>query len=625
MAGGYQGPINLLGSKYAAGSVLRFAASPPSAQPDTAVATREQISASERAMPVMAPSDDYNPGTQLAMVQSANLKEDVDKHSAFVDKSLSTTVFNIRQLLNLIRTSVTKDNKALEEELKAVEELWSELEQLFRVAKEAKDAVPRFMDKQKENMSLYHSSCMKDAMNDSQQEVDIQLKKVNIQNTLILEQQQAFLDYKASTEKKLKNLGELQERCSRLTLERGLLTTERDTFKQQVEASCASSEEGLKVVEYLQAEVSKLQVSKQELVSDNDSLRKDVSDLQNQLESMKQKISDHFEKEVSRLNDLLSKESQKCVALDSLVRTLRSGDSGMKAELDKMKELQRNQQLKFTNQANEFAAINKAKTDLQGQLTSAQDELASLSKENASLNKKIAKLGSLEAVHASLSASNDILQKDLKNQQGKVDKAEEECKKAKADMQTLEGKINKVAQESEALSQKLKKAHLNNEELEMENNELICKHAEFKKAMAGLNSAKSETNSLKQEVAKLQATIEDLEKEMVASSKVVQVAGDAGQGDEVLQGKVNVMEGEKAALEAQVQSMADDVDSWKELAERSYNEYKELRKACEAKDAQLKKLTNESMQSNGASGKVNEQTVKYWRDKYEAVLEKYSH
>ena len=189
----YEGPRALLGSKYASGSPARktnlapnyLTLNPtPAPKPanNTAIATKEQIAASEEKSGedslTMAP---YNADAQLAIAQDKALKEEVDKHSASFSKSVSSAVTNTRRLLELIREAVKKDGDSSAAELKAVDDLWNELERLFEAANNAKAAWPSLMGKQKDNMNLYHNSMLNETLRDSQAELDMQHKKVNIQ------------------------------------------------------------------------------------------------------------------------------------------------------------------------------------------------------------------------------------------------------------------------------------------------------------------------------------------------------------------------------------------------------------------------------------------------------------
>lgn len=166
----------------------------------------------------MEPSGATPPAADLAVEQGAALRKEVEHHTAKFSRAVLSAVENTRQLLSLIREATPG--------AKEVDDLWQELEQLFEAANEAKAALPEFMEKQRDNMSLYHSSMMNETIRETQQELNLQHKKVNTQHNLILEQQDAFQNYKAQTATKLKELESLQERVSRLTLEKGNFRTE---------------------------------------------------------------------------------------------------------------------------------------------------------------------------------------------------------------------------------------------------------------------------------------------------------------------------------------------------------------------------------------------------------------
>ena len=141
------------------------------------------------------------------------------------------------QLLDLLRDSIRKENPAsAEADLKTVDGMWTELQRLIEAAQEAKTALPTFLDKQKGNMSLYHASVVNEAFQDTQDELNAQHKKVNLQHNLILDHQQVFQDYKADVEPKLKQLSDMHERVSRLTLDKGLMRTELDKTQQELQA-----------------------------------------------------------------------------------------------------------------------------------------------------------------------------------------------------------------------------------------------------------------------------------------------------------------------------------------------------------------------------------------------------
>jgi chromosome segregation ATPase len=159
----------------------------------------------------------------------------------------------------LLRDSIRKESPAsADTDLKAVNSLWSELEKLYEAAQEAKTALPTFLERQKDNMSLYHNSVVNEGFQETHEELAAQQKKVNIQHALILEHQQAFQNYKADMEPKLKEINDLQERVSRLTLDKGLLRTELDNIRQELVAAQSKQDEEGRKADAVQNELDQL-------------------------------------------------------------------------------------------------------------------------------------------------------------------------------------------------------------------------------------------------------------------------------------------------------------------------------------------------------------------------------
>lgn len=178
----YGGPTALAYSKYASPSVKRAqpvgfpaaVSSTKSAPANDTIATTEQIAAShsESAIDVA----NHNSDAQLAIAQGNALKEEVEQHAAKFSRTVSAAVTNTRQLLELIREAVQKEDP---DALKSVDDLWTELEQLFQAAQGTKEALPNFLEKQRNNMALYHASVMNETYRDSQDELNMQYKKVS--------------------------------------------------------------------------------------------------------------------------------------------------------------------------------------------------------------------------------------------------------------------------------------------------------------------------------------------------------------------------------------------------------------------------------------------------------------
>lgn len=344
----YDGPKALGFSRYAGPSQRQAQLAAASAVPitaisipDTTIATKQQIAADSA--PEMTP-----PAAELAVQQGTALKKQVEEHTLQFSRAVSSAVTNTRQLLTLLRET-TPGSEALDN-------LWGELEQLFEAVKNAEAALPEFMEKQRDNMSLYHSSMMNETIRETQDELNLQHKKVNTQHNLILEQQDAFQHYKAQTASKLQELESLQERVSRLTLEKGNFRTEVDKYKKLLEQEVARKDEEQKSANAVQKEFEALVSSKKQLQADNETLRKTTTDMLEQLKSTEQRVMTRFTKELEAKAEELQKETVKTASLSTLVNALKTGETSAKKELDKIKSENRLLSVNYTNQASEHAA-----------------------------------------------------------------------------------------------------------------------------------------------------------------------------------------------------------------------------------------------------------------------------
>lgn len=348
----YGGPTALGSSKYASPSSRRaqiaiFPAAVFSTE-NTTIATREQIAAShdESAVDVAAQNSDAH----LAIAQGNALNEEVDKHAAQFSRTVSSAVTNTRRLLELIREAVQKEDPTA---LKSVDDLWTELELLFQAAQGSKEALPTFLEKQRNNMALYHASAMNETYRESQEELNMQNKKartfilsilkvlmygqVNLQHGLILEHQQAFQDYKAQTASKLKDLEDLQERVSRLTLEKGNFRGEIEKYVQLLEQEQTTKAEDLKKAEALQKELDSLVATKKQLLAEIEVLEKTVSNLEENMQTTEQQLTNRFTAELKEKIDLLSKETANSTGLNTLINNLKGQESNVKMEMAKVK------------------------------------------------------------------------------------------------------------------------------------------------------------------------------------------------------------------------------------------------------------------------------------------------
>jgi predicted nucleic acid-binding Zn-ribbon protein len=153
----------------------------------------------------------------------------------------------------------------------------------------------------------------------------------------------------------LKELEALQERISRLTLEKGNLRTEIDNYVQLLEQERSTKEEDLRKVGALEKELETLIQSKKQLLAEVDTMRKTLQDLQAKMKLDGQAIIDRFTAELKATADLLTKETQNTTALNSMMSRLKGDESTAKLEADKAKKENKTLNERYNNQAAEHA------------------------------------------------------------------------------------------------------------------------------------------------------------------------------------------------------------------------------------------------------------------------------
>jgi DNA repair exonuclease SbcCD ATPase subunit len=451
----YAGPVSLGFSKYAspaqrkaqltAASAASAATLPTSPPPATTIATRQQIADSEAA-PGLTP-----PPAELAVELGTSLKKQVEDHTKKMSRTVSNAVTNTHQLLTLLRESTPGSE--------AVDGLWKELQQLFEAINDTNAALPSFMEKQRDSMSLYHSSMMNETIRETQDELNLQHKKVNTQHNLILEQQEAFQHYKTQTTPKLKELESLQERVSRLTLEKGNFRTEVDKYKELLEQETARKAEDLKTADTLQKEVETLISSKKQLQAENETLQKSVTDMLEQLKDTEQRVTERFVKELEAKAEELQKATAESASLNTQVNTLKTGESNIKKELDKIKSENRLLSVKYTNQASEHATAftvcypstcaayidcSLCSQKMNGQtkqIEALTADVRRLQTQNAELQGKLAKASELAKLNTELSKANDNLTKKVDNLSKQLSEAGDDKKAMQDDLRVLKDRL----------------------------------------------------------------------------------------------------------------------------------------------------------------------------------------
>jgi chromosome segregation ATPase len=154
---------------------------------------------------------------------------------------------------------------------------------------------------------------------------------------------------------------DLQERVSRLTLEKGNFRSEIGKYVKLLEEERSTKAEDLRKVNDLQKELDTLVESKKQLLAKIDTLRKQVEDLQNKMQATEQEITDRFTAELKSKAELLMKETQKTTALNTMISQLKGGESTARLEADKAKKENQALNERYTNQAAEHSKAFKAR------------------------------------------------------------------------------------------------------------------------------------------------------------------------------------------------------------------------------------------------------------------------
>jgi predicted nuclease with TOPRIM domain len=543
----YGGPTALTHSKYASSSIRKAqlatvpaAVSSVNTVPVNTIATKEQIAAS-RGAPA-SEAETQNLDVQLAVAQGNALKEAVDKHSAKISNTVSSSIVNTRKILQVIRAAVHKEDPTA---LQSVDHLWVELEQIYEAAQGANSALPDFLEKQRNNMALYHGSVMNETYRDSQAELNLQNKKINLQHGLILEHQQAFQDYKAQTASKLRQIEELKERVSRLVLEKGNYRDEIDKYAQLLEQEQATKAEELKKASALQDELTTLATSKNQLLAEIEDRAKTIRELQEKMQATEHKANERFNAELGEKTDLLTKETAKVAGLNTLVATLKGHESTDKKELAKLNAEVKLLNEKYTRMATEHAEAfsvsllsvlqetvgpnvysQKAKEQTK-MIETLTAETERLRKENTDLKQRLVKLSDLEETSSSLIKEKS----DLLEQIGKLSK----------ELTATKDNIVKISKESTALKDNIGKVQKDYNDLKAKNSELLSEQASLQAESEDAIQAIQTASDLSRENTKLKALVERLQ-----AGQVVSTGDETGAVHE----KIQALEEQKNNLEA---------------------------------------------------------------------------
>ncbi|KAI2480927.1 Spc7 multi-domain protein [Pyrenophora tritici-repentis] len=595
----YAGPKALGFSKYAPQPMKftftnQFSSSSTTSVVPTAknaIATKEQIAASKTNSQVAGNTTQHNPDVELAIAQGTVLKKEVEQHVADLSRTVSDKVVNTRRLLELVREKCPEATNA------TIDALWVELEGLFAAANDAKAALPEFLHKQRDSLGLHHTALLNETIRETEGELNIVRKKADIQNSLILQGHEAFRLHKTQTESKLKDLETLEERVSRLDLEKGELLTEIDSGSQQLKQERTQLSETKSKLQSLEKELEKLVDSKKQSEAEVAALRKEVA-MYTKDDAAVQGTTDGFIAKLKSAADLLAKETDKTKALDAMIVELKEAEDIARLDADKAKKEHAALNTKYSNQTAEHSKLFMKLDEQTKQFNTLTIEVGRLQKHNSELKQRLTKLVDLE---------KEVI----------------ELRQAKA---SLSKQIDTLTSENEAMTADGRKAQTTlenalNEKKDLEKTVQTLK-SEHAKVTSKLKGNAETIQALNFEKAELETAINQLKASMSMSP------GGGGSPNPNL-------EDEMLAQVQKIRDLEHAVDEWTELAKRSYKEYRDLlplskqaeqyRQAALDKDdvvknleLQLATVKAKASQSTGAGPTGGD--ARYWKSKYETLL-----
>ena len=321
-----------------------------------ALVTKEQLNSSHKVELTIC----ENGGTQLALAQGEKLSGIITEYNTKFEKSLSASIGSLRALIESLRDTVKKTSGSDEKGIETINRLREELDRLFLLTTDMKQAVPKFIDQQKQNYVLYYQTALHSSIRQSYAEINMQKEKIDLQDSLILTQQKSFLQFQADTKVQLDQLAKFQERVSRLTLDRGLLKNELNKSKEDLEKMMASATDEKKTYEDLETHLKNLVATKKDLEVENQTLRNTLYESQlNALNAVKQssEAKDRVAADTTALQERLQKETKLRQAAEALSVELKLQDGVNKAETTRLMNLNKMQLQKYNDQSNEFGML----------------------------------------------------------------------------------------------------------------------------------------------------------------------------------------------------------------------------------------------------------------------------
>ncbi|KAF2272493.1 uncharacterized protein EI97DRAFT_461889 [Westerdykella ornata] len=270
--------------------------------------------------------------TQREIVGSEALKNDTTQPAAPA-QAVSSWLQHSHTLMRLIFDSVKKDGGLAKPHVELVDETWGRLERLYDSAMEPGTGGPATVYNPEDNLGQIHTGEVK--VDEGKVAVSVQGAQKQVQ------MQQMSVDIQDRLESSVKTIAKLEERISRLTLEKSLHRQEAENYKTKAEQSKAALARAEKEIAALRTDMDTLISSKKLLQSANEKLVASTGELESKLKELESKFKE-LTRKFKELEKASADDEVKIKMMEQALAQTKNEGVKLKEEADaKVKELEK--------------------------------------------------------------------------------------------------------------------------------------------------------------------------------------------------------------------------------------------------------------------------------------------
>ncbi|XP_046822126.1 myosin-2 heavy chain-like [Vespa crabro] len=529
-----------------------------------------------------------------------NLADDPAIYKKTIEDSPQNKLLNLEKKLKDCEEAMKGMRGQLDEKNTILESLTKELDQERRTS----IAFASDLDK----VSVSYKTLMEEVI---AAKTELQRKDEKI-SSLIRELRQSMID--------LNDLNKVQREMEEVKPQLYSITVERDELLDELvktrEIVGERNDEIIKILELKAksekdciAKLADMQEKMNAKLSEETNLKKDISDLENELVRLRGMTQDVEEQRaLNEEYNLISELNNMKLEGDNLKKLL-ADEEKLKNDLsNKLDAIEiemgnlRNENLNLANQSEELQREKERKEKVEEEIKRFESELDSAraqkekaEKENATLTEELAKLGEkndkliaeneslkrkIEELDGALEALNKCKEEN-NSLRGRINELEsinnaskEESERAKADAERIKNESIAMKDALDKMIEELDKLKDENERLKMQNDENSRLKPELENLRSANETIRKESETLK---AKLNETLDELNAEKLARSNI---------------------EKELMALKNELKNLLDKIDKLKEENEALKEEKEELKKTLLKFDDDMSKLKNANWDLN---------------------------